>query len=149
MIPIEAERCVLAGPATPRISRRLLHDEAGATSTEVAIVMPVLLIVILFVFQIALFWHAKQAADIAAEEAVDAAQVATASAADGHAGADSILSQAGNLRNVAVVVDRNTVTGLVTVTVTAEAPAIIPFGSWNVRATAQAPIEEFRPAVGP
>lgn len=132
-----------------RRAHRLRHNEAGVTSTEVAIVMPVLLIVILFVFQIALFWHAKQAADTAAEEAVDAAQVATASAADGHAGANTIISQAGNLRNVAVVVDRNTATGLVTVIVTAQATAIIPFGSWNVQATAQAPIEEFRPAAGP
>ena len=61
------------------------------TSTEVAIVMPAMLIVILFVFQIALFWHAKQAADVAAEEAVDAAQVANATEADGYAGANTIL----------------------------------------------------------
>ena len=72
------------------------------TSTEVAIVMPAMIIVILFVFQIALFWHAKQAADVAAEEAVDAAQVAAATAADGYAGADTILGQAGNLRNASV-----------------------------------------------
>ena len=119
------------------------------TSTEVAIVMPAILIVILFVFQIAMFWHAKQAADVAAEEAVDAAQVSTATAADGHAGANTILGQAGNLRDVVVTVDRNPATGLVTATVTGRAPSIIPFGSWNVSATAQAPIEEFRSVAGP
>ena len=60
--------------------------------------MPVMLIVVMLVFQVALFWHAKQAADVAAEEAVDAAQLATATEADGYAGADTILGQAGNLR---------------------------------------------------
>lgn len=119
------------------------------TSTEVAIVMPAMLMVILFVFQIALFWHAKQAADVAAEEAVDAAQVATASIADGFAGANAILGQAGNLRNVSVSVIRDPTTGLVTATVTGRAPSIIPFGTWGVRATAQAPIEEFRSAGAP
>lgn len=126
-----------------------LRGDAGVTSTEVAIVMPAMLIVILFVFQIALFWHAKQAADVAAEEAVDAAQVATATEADGYAGANTILGQAGNLRDASVSVTRDPATGLVTATVTGRAPSIIPFGSWSVSATAQAPIEEFRPADAP
>jgi Flp pilus assembly protein TadG len=113
------------------------------TSTEVAIIMPAIIVVILFVFQIALFWHAKQAADLAAEEAVEAAQISTASADDAYTGANAILGQAGNLRDAQVTVDRDLATGLVTVTVTGNAPAIIPFGGWNVHASAQAPIEQF------
>lgn len=136
----------LRGGAPP--ARRLCGD-AGVTSTEVAIVMPAMIIVILFVFQIALFWHAKQAADVAAEEAVDAAQVAAATAADGYAGADTILGQAGNLRNASVIVTRDPATGLVTATVTGQAPSIIPFGTWSVQATAQAPIEEFQSVAAP
>lgn len=127
-------------------SARRCSGEAGVTSTEVAIVMPVMLIVVMMVFQVALFWHAKQAADTAAEEAVDAAQVASATEADGYAGADTILSQAGNLRDVQVTVTRDPASGVVTATVTGRAPSIIPFGSWTVAAQAQGSIERYVPA---
>ncbi len=116
------------------------------TSTEIAIVMPVMLIVVMLVFQVALFWHAKQAADTAAEEAVDSAQVATATESDGYTGANTILAQAGNLRDVQVIVTRDVAGGIVTATVTGRAPSIIPFGSWNVSAQAQGSIERFVPA---
>ena len=127
-------------------ARRRMRGEAGVTSTEIAIVMPVMLIVVMLVFQVALFWHAKQAADTAAEEAVDAAQVATATDADGYAGADTILSQAGNLRDVQVSITRDLASGVVTATVTGRAPSIIPIGSWRVSAQAQGSIERFIPA---
>lgn len=108
--------------------------------------MPAVLILIMLIFQVGLFWHAKQAADVAAEEAVESAQLAAASEADGLAGANSILGQAGNLQNVVVTVDRDIGAGLVTVTVSGEAPAIVPFGSWRVEAQAQGSIERFIPA---
>ncbi len=115
-------------------------------STEVAVIMPALIIVIMMVFQVGMFWHAKQAADVAAEEAVEAAQVATATEADGYSGAASILGQAGNLRNASVTVNRDEAAGTVTVTITGNAPAIIPFGSWGVTSQAQGSIEQFIPA---
>lgn len=108
--------------------------------------MPAVLVLIMLIFQVGLFWHAKQAADVAAEEAVESAQLVAASEADGLAGANSILGQAGNLRNVVVTVDRDIGTGLVTVTVSGEAPAIVPFGNWRVEAQAQGSIERFIPA---
>ncbi len=124
---------------------RRLRGEAGVTSTEVAIVMPVMIIVVMLVFQVGLFWHAKQAADVAAEEGVDAAQVATATEADGHAGANTVLSQAGNLRDTNVQVTRDLATGVVTVTVTGNAPSIVPFGSWTVSSQAHGSIERYIP----
>ncbi len=124
-------------------ARERLRDEAGVTSTEVAVIMPVLIIVIMMVFQVGLFWHAKQAADVAAEEAVDSAQVATATEADGYAGAATILGQAGNLTDANVIVDRDEAAGIVTVIITGNAPSIIPFGTWGVTAQAQGSIEEF------
>ena len=123
-----------------------MRGEAGIASTEVAIVMPAVLVLIMLIFQVGLFWHVKQAADVAAEEAVESAQLAAASEADGLAGANSILGQAGNLQNVVVTVDRDIGTGLVTVTVSGEAPAIVPFGNWRVEAQAQGSIERFIPA---
>ena len=108
--------------------------------------MSALIVVIMMVFQVGLFWHAKQSADVAAEEAVEAAQVAAATEADGHAGAATILTQPGNLRDTTVIVARNEATGIVTVTITARAPSIIPFGSWGITSQAQGSIEQFIPA---
>jgi Flp pilus assembly protein TadG len=123
-----------------------MRSDSGVAATELAIVMPVMIVVVMLVFQVALFWHAKQSADVAAEEAVDAAQLDTATEADGHAGAAAILGQAGNLRNAEVTVTRDTATGVVTATVTGQAPAIVPFGTWRVSAQAQGSIEQFVPA---
>ena len=127
-------------------NKKRVRNNAGVVSTEVAVIMPSLIIVIMMVFQVGMFWHAKQAADVAAEEAVDAAQVATATEADGYSGAATILGQAGNLRNAEVSVTRDEAAGVVTVTITGNAPSIIPFGSWGVAATAQGSIEKFIPA---
>lgn len=65
--------------------------------------MPVLIFLMLLPIQFALWWHGQQAAAIAAEECLDAAQAIGADVnADGTGGAMSILSQAGNLTNVSV-----------------------------------------------
>lgn len=135
----------VAGDRPSQRSARL-SGEAGVTSTEVAIVMPIVLVLIMLIFQVGLFWHAKQSADVAAEEAVEAAQLADATEQDGVAGAEAILDQAGNLRDARISVDRNAATGTVTVTVSGAAPAIVPFGSWRVEAQAQGSIERFIPA---
>ena len=136
----------MSTPAPSPVSARHRVAEAGVTSTEVAIVMPAMIIVMLMVFQVALFWHSKQAADLATEEAVDAAQVASATEADGYDGANAILSQAGNLRDARVSVSRDQASGLVTATVTGRAPSIIPLGSWTVSSQAQGSIERYIPA---
>lgn len=123
-----------------------LHDDAGVASTEVAVLMPAIIVVIMMVFQVGMFWHAKQSADVAAEEAVEAAQVATATETDGYDGAATILSQAGNLRNAEITINRDDAAGTVTVIITGNAPSIIPFGSWGITAQAQGTIERFIPA---
>lgn len=105
--------------------------------------MPVLILLVMLPVQVGLWWHAKQAAEVAAEEAVDAAQIATATAADGEAGAAAILSRAGNLRNVTVTVNRTADT--VTVDVRGDLGFSVFPGGWNVHAHAEAPIERFVP----
>ncbi len=74
-----------------------VRSERGLTSTELAVVMPVLIALVLVPFQVALWWHARQVADAAATEAVDAAQVAAANEADGVRAAEWLLDAAGNL----------------------------------------------------
>lgn len=118
-------------------------SERGLTSTELAVVMPVLIALVLVPFQVALWWHARQIADAAATEAVDAAQVATATETDGLRAAQWFLDAAGNITDPEVTVVRTAET--VTVEVTGRAPRLLPGFDWEVTATASGPIERFIP----
>lgn len=124
-------------------TERARHSDRGAAATELAVLMPVLILLVLLPVQVGLWWHAKQAAETAAEEALDAAQVATATSADGHAGAHAILGEAGNLRNVTVDVNRSADT--VIVTVNGDLGFSIFPGAWSVTGRAQGPVERFIP----
>ncbi len=117
--------------------------EDGLTSTELAVIMPVLIALVLVPFQVALWWHADQIADAAAREAVDAAQVVTATEEDGIRAAEWFLDAAGNITQPQVTVTRTTET--VTVEVTGRAPRLVPGFDWGVTARAAGPIERFVP----
>jgi Flp pilus assembly protein TadG len=119
------------------------RGEAGLTSTEVAVLMPVVIALVLVPFQIGLWWHASQVASAAAREAVDVAQVEGATEADGVAAAHWFLDAAGNLTEPDVTVTQNTDT--VTVEVTGRAPRLLPGFDWQVSATAVGSIERFIP----
>ena len=117
--------------------------ERAVTSTELAVLMPVLILLVLLPVQVGLWWHAKQAAETAAEEAVDAAKIAGATTDDGRAGAAAILDHSGNLHNVTVTVNRSANT--VTVDVRGDLGFSLFPGGWGVSAHAEAPIERFVP----
>ena len=123
--------------------KRRRRGEEGLTSTELAVVMPVLIALVLVPFQIALWWHAYQVADAAAREAVDAAQVVTATEDDGIRAAEWFLDAAGNITEPEVTVTRTTET--VTVEVTGRAPQLLPGFDWLVTARAAGPVERFIP----
>ncbi len=128
-------------PRAPRRARQSDGRERGAAATELAVLMPVLIVLVLIPVQVGLWWHAKQAAETAAGEALDAAQVESATAARGQAGASAILSQAGNLENVTIHVDRSATT--VAVTVSGELGFSLFPGAWGVTAHAEGEIERF------
>ena len=122
--------------------RRRRH-EAGLTSTELAVLMPVLIALVLVPFQVALWWHAKQVADGAAREAIDAAQVVAATEADGVRAAQWFLDAAGNIVEPDVTVIRTPDT--VTAHVAGRAPRLLPGFDWRVTAYAVGPVERFIP----
>lgn len=128
------------GASTVRVSTRLGEDR-GASATELAIVMPVLIILVLLPMHVALWWHAKQVADLAAEEAVDTAQIADRGAADGEQVARQLLGQVGHLTNVSIEVNVNgdTVTARVSGTPRFR---VIP-GPWDVVGSAEGRVERF------
>ena len=124
------------------MSRRV-RDERGMTTIQVAILFPVVLFWIMLIVQYGLWWHAKQVANAAAAEAVDAAQVSTGSARDGEDAAASYLAQSGNLDNITVTVSREPT--VVTVEVRGDAPQLVPGFAWSVTARSTAPVERFIP----
>ena len=125
------------------VAQRRRKAQDGLTSTELAVIMPVLIMLILVPFQVALWWHADQIADAAAREAVDAAQVVTATEEDGIRAAAWFLNAAGNITEPQVTVTRTTDT--VSVEVTGRAPRLLPGFDWQVTARAAGPVERFIP----
>ena len=119
------------------------RSEQGLTSTELAVLMPVLIALVLVPFQVALWWHAHQIADAAAREAVDAAQVATATGDDGIRAAEWFLEAACNITDPKVTITRTA--DSVSVDVTGRAPRLLPGFDWQVAAHASGPVERFVP----
>ena len=113
------------------------------TTSQVAILFPVVLFWIMLIVQYGLWWHAKQVANAAASEAVDAAQVSSGTARDGEDAAAAYLAQAGNLDNVTISVNREPTT--VIVEVRGVAPRLVPRFEWSVTARSTAPVERFIP----
>lgn len=111
------------------------------TASQVAILFPAFLLLIMLIVQYGLWYHAKQVADTAAAEAIDAAQTPTGTAEDGHAAALSFLSSAGNLDNVTIDVQRGLDT--VIVEIAGSAPRLVPGFSWGVTARAESVVERF------
>jgi Flp pilus assembly protein TadG len=111
------------------------------TTSQVAILFPAVLFWLMLIVQYGLWWHAKQVADAAAAEGAAAARVPTGTEDDGTTAATAFLAEAGNLDTVEVTVDRAPMT--VTVTVTGNAPQLVPGFAWSVTATAAVPVEQF------
>jgi len=119
------------------------RDERGMTTIQVAILFPAVLIWLMLIVQYGLWWHAKQVANAAAAEAVDAAQVQDGTAADGEAAAASYLAQSGNLNAITITVERQPT--VVIAEVHGDAPQLVPGISWSVTARSEAPVERFVP----
>lgn len=119
------------------------HSDDGLTSTELAVLMPVVIALVLTPIQIGLWWHASQVADAAAREAVEAAQVQGAGEADGRAAAERFLTAAGNLNAPTITLTRTD--DIVTAEIAGRAPRLLPGLDWEVTAVAVGPVERFIP----
>jgi Flp pilus assembly protein TadG len=119
------------------------RGDAGMTTTQVAVLFPAVLFWLMLIVQYGLWWHAKQVANAAAAEAVDAAQVQAGTAAEGESAAASFLAQSGNLADVTITVDRGP--AIVAAEIRGNAPRLVPGFAWTVTARSQAPVERFIP----
>jgi Flp pilus assembly protein TadG len=125
------------------MNRRFAGDR-GAGTTEVVLVTPVLLFLVMLVIQFGLWYHAQHVAQAAADEGARAAKVENATARDGISRASAFLDQSStgliNDRNV----DATRTLEVATVTVTGHVAAVVPGLDLSVTAKAVDPVERFR-----
>jgi Flp pilus assembly protein TadG len=119
------------------------RGDRGALAVELVAGFAIWIVVILYLVQFALWWHAKATVDTAAQQAAYAAKLAGATPTAGYDAANAILSQTGHLSAVTVTVSSGADT--VVVDVRGSAPALTPFGARQVAARAEAPLERFVP----
>ena len=142
-----AGRSCFVGVHAQRFLRRA-RKSCGTSTLEIAILMPITLLIMFFMVQVGLYWHVSNVVGAAAEAGVNAGQVEGATEADVEAAVDSILVAATTREtpDVVISIDPPGTNGVVTVTVTAKSIRIMGLGDWEVRSEAVGRVEEFIPA---
>ncbi len=123
--------------------RRQLRSEAGATTTELVLLMPVVLLLVVLVVQFGLWLHARQVATAAAQEALSVVQRDGGTVEAGRTRAEQFLADAGGLRDAGVEVDRGAETA--SVRVAGGTPALVPGLDLGIDVLVQGPVERFVP----
>ncbi|HMK62329.1 MAG TPA: TadE/TadG family type IV pilus assembly protein [Acidimicrobiales bacterium] len=122
---------------------QLSGDQSG--QTELVIVFPIAILLILFLLQAAMWFLGRAVAQDAAQDGARAAALLGGSPTAGEQAARDDLTQlAGPVLSSASVGATDTA-GRAQVTVSGVAESILPGFSLNVSASAAEPIEEFRP----
>ena len=122
---------------------RRLREEQGDATTELVLVTPVLLLLVAFVIQFALWYHAAHVAEAAAQEGARAARAFDGSAEAGRERAERFLAETGPgiVVTPEVTVRRDVTTARVEVH--GRAPSVVPGMRLPVTATAESPTERF------
>ena len=123
--------------------RRRRFGDDGMTTSQVAVLFPAVMLWLMLIVQYGLWWHAKQVANAAAAEAVDAAQLPDGTELHGRVAAQGFLVQSGNLTDVVITVTRTP--QVVSAEVSGEAPQLVPGFDWSVTARSHGPVERFVP----
>jgi Flp pilus assembly protein TadG len=108
------------------------------------VLTPLMVLLVMFVVQLGLHFHARTVLNAAAQDGARAVQYEDGTSADGVAAADQILNGSRSLLTVkSLDVDPGPPT--VTVTITADLISVIPFWKGSITASASGPKEQFRP----
>lgn len=118
------------------------HSGAGgSTTTELAVVMPAVLLLVLLIVQFGLWLHARQVAAAAAQEGLAATQVEHGSEEVGRRRTEEFLARTPGLTEVTVDVERSPTTARVEVA--GLAPVVVPGVLLRARALVEGPVERF------
>ena len=82
------------------------RDDSGATTVEVAVLLPLMLLLVMAVVQVGLWFHVRAVMTTAANKAVDASRADAATAADGEQAAAEFLTHTAARDDVAIDVER-------------------------------------------
>lgn len=126
---------------------RAVHGDRGAVSAELVIATPLLLFLLLTIVQFALWSHATHIAQAAAAQGLAAARVQDATAAQGSVAARQVLDQLGRGPLTNTRIDAARSADVVSIRVSGETSAVIPFLRLPVHAEAAGPVERFMPDV--
>ena len=129
----------------------LRHREEGAATAEVVLVTPVLLLLVMLVFQFALWYHGSHVATAAAQEGARAARVEGGTGNEGAARAQRFLDSLGRevVGEPQVVAARDGSRGVARVEIRGKAVPVVPGLRLPIRAVSEAEIERFVPATEP
>jgi hypothetical protein len=122
---------------------RLRGDRGAATSLAVALLTPMFVFLAFAAFQAAMWSHARTEARVVARDTAALVARSGVAADDARSSATTILEADTDLRNVVVAVAATG--GVVTVTISGDAPGIIRGTSNSVSVTSAVPIEELTP----
>jgi len=109
------------------------RDETGSATASFVVVFPVLIVMFMALVQWGLYFHAQSLVDAAAQDGSRAAQDAGASADDGRAVANQLLSDAtgsGLIGNVSVAVDDSN--GTVRAVVRGRVRSLVPLPGFDL-----------------
>lgn len=123
--------------------RRVLRGDRGSASAELVLATPLLLFMV--IVQFALWSHATHIAQAAAARGLAAARVQDATAAQGDATARHLLDQLGHGPLTHARIDAARSGDAVSVQVSGDTTAMIPFLRLPVHAEATGPVEKFIP----
>ena len=122
---------------------RRVRDERGEATTELVLVTPVLLLLIAFVLQFALWYHASHVAEAAAQEGARAARAFGGSADAGRETAEHFLAETGPKIVVAPEVTATRDADTARVEVRGHAVTLVPGLRLGITASAESPTERF------
>lgn len=133
-------------PGVPDVAAagtRRWRGDGGSTSLAVALLTPVFVALAFAAWQAALWTHARTEARVMARDT--AASIARSNMSESSAvgSAKAVLAADTALQDIDVVVARST--GVIVVTINAEAPGILHGTSRDVSVTVAVPIEEITP----
>lgn len=120
-----------------------MHSDAGTSTTELVLVMPVVLLMVMLAVQFGLYLHAAQVVEAAAQEGLEAARGEDDLASEGESGVGSFLDMTGGVTASTVTVERSAAE--VRVAVTGSAPQVVPGLDLRVSSVAVGPVERFIP----
>lgn len=142
-----ARPTMLCAPGWLRIRWRRVaaQPDAGSATAELAVAMPLVLLMVMFVIQAGVWMHATHVAQAAATRAANTAAGHQSSAAAGRAAGHDTLAAIGSgvLAEPSVAVTRTATD--VHVEITGMATTVVPGVRWRVRAVVTRPVERFVP----